>query len=297
MLRGENAEQLSVTEKTKRFQLELAMTSLLAVYASLCHILAEPCGGLEYQLPLESGTKTVMEAISHDDHFVKTNTSLADIQDPHCLFKKRYYLAKKVCYSVSCKAHLLAIEPVLVAEAASSFSLDYFEPYGETVNALERSLPDVKSLPGNLFAKFPNLQVLILQECDKLTELPANISCCRQLEKLVLKDSAVQSLPDDLFHVPDLMELELRNLPVTAIPDKPPAGQWLTRLTLSGLQLREVPPSLGNLTELVELNLNCNALTDLPMDLQKLQRLRVLHLCGQSACSVCSVCVWCGGGG
>ena len=205
--RRREPEQLTANDDLFSFQLESAMTSLLAVYASLCHISAEPCGGLEYQLSLEEGTKTVMETISHDDHFIKTTTSIADIQNPHCLFKKRYYLAKKVCYSVTCKAHLFAIEPVLVSEAASNFSLDYFEPYGETLNALDRSLPDVKALPSNFFAKFPNLQVLVLQDCDKMAEIPPNISTCRQLEMLVIRDSAIQTLPADLFDTPEVMVL------------------------------------------------------------------------------------------
>ena len=65
----------------------------------------------------------------------------------------------QVCYSTVCKAHLFTQDPVLVTEAAKTFDLEYFEPYGETVNALDRALHDLDKLPDNFFAKFPNLQV------------------------------------------------------------------------------------------------------------------------------------------
>ncbi|XP_070196653.1 uncharacterized protein [Littorina saxatilis] len=263
-----------------RQQLESAMTTLLSVYASLCHIFAEPCGGLEYELAMEEGTQMVNSAITHDDQHTKSTTTSAQVKDPHCLFKRRFYMASKTCYTVVCKAHLFAIEPVLVAEAASVFSLDYFEPYGETINAFDRALHELTALPNNFFAKFQNLQVLILQECDKLKELPPNISTCHQLEKVVIKDSAIATLSADIFQIEDLMVLELHNLPLRALPSSFPTSSWLSKLTLRGLQLREVPSALGNLTELVELDLNYNALTNLPMELSKLQHLRVLHLCG-----------------
>ena len=257
------------------------MTSLLNVYASLCHIYAEQWGGLEYQLSLDHGSDTVNKAISHNDTSIQNTVNSAQMVDPHCLFRRRFYLQSKVCYTTVCKAHLLTIEPVLISEAASSFSLDYFEPYGETINAMERCLHDIKALPSDFFGKFSNIQVLQLSECDKLTEIPPKISKCCQLEKLVVEDSAVTTLPADLFEISELMVLELRNLPLSSLPSNVPTSGWLTKLILSGLQLLEIPPALGNLTELVELDLNHNALSDLPMDLQKLQRLRVLHLCGK----------------
>ncbi|XP_076445934.1 uncharacterized protein LOC143283637 [Babylonia areolata] len=263
-----------------RAQVESAMTSLLSVYASLCNIYAEQCGGLEYQIAQEDGTKTINATISHDDDHAKTTFTSSEIEDPHCVFKRRFYLSSKVCFTIVCKAHLLSIEPVLMPENAATFSLDYYDPYGETVNAFERALHDVKALPDNFFKKFHNLQVLELQECEKLTELPSNISGCRQLEKMVLADSEVKTLPADLFEVPELMVLVLKNLPLTSLPNRVPTSSWLTVLVLRGLQLREIPPALGNLTELTELDLNYNPLTDLPMELQKLQRLRSLQLCG-----------------
>lgn len=125
------------------------------------------------------------------------------------------------------------------------------------------------------------MQVFRLEHCNKLTEIPPNISLCKRLEKVQLKDSPITTLPEDLFEIPDLMVLELVNLPVKVLPDRTPETSWLTKLVLSGLQLTAVPPSVGNLTELVELNLENNLLTDLPMEFQKLQRLRILNLCGK----------------
>ncbi|KAL8604081.1 hypothetical protein ACOMHN_024906 [Nucella lapillus] len=265
-----------------RAQLESGMTSLLSVYASLCNLYAEQCGGLEYQMGLEEGTKTITKAIAHqeDGTHLKTAITVATIPDPHCLFKRNYFNHGKVCFTTVCKAHLFAIEPVLLPDGASYFSLEYFQPYGETLNAFERALHEVKALPPNFFAHFPNLQVLYLQECNALTEVPPNISQCRQLEKMVVTDSQVTALPADLFEIPELMVLVLRNLPLTSLPSRVPTSSWLTHLVLRGLQLREVPPALGNLTELLKLDLNQNLLTTLPMELQKLQRLRVLKLCG-----------------
>ena len=59
------------------------------------------------------------------------------------------------------------------------------------------------------------------------------------------------------------------------------AGKWLRVLALSGLQLKEIPPEIGRLTEILELDLSNNALNDLPMELQNLKKIRVLRLKGK----------------
>jgi hypothetical protein len=66
---------------------------------------------------------------------------------------------RQVCYTMVCKAHVLTLEPVLVSEATTTFDLKHFDPYGETVNAFDRALHEIKHLPDTFFTTFANLQV------------------------------------------------------------------------------------------------------------------------------------------
>ncbi|PVD34730.1 hypothetical protein C0Q70_06007 [Pomacea canaliculata] len=263
-----------------RYQLESAMSSLLHIYTSLCHICAEQHGGLEYQTFFDSGTDTVLEAIHHGDSFVKDTLDAENLNNSNMLLRKFFYSGNSFCFVTMCKAHALCLETGGTALPGVEFQVENFQPYGETINVFDRILDGLETLPGEFFETFPSLQVFRLENCNKLTEIPPNISLCKRLEKVQLKDSPITTLPEDLFEIPDLMVLELVNLPVKVLPDRTPETSWLTKLVLSGLQLTAVPPSVGNLTELVELNLENNLLTDLPMEFQKLQRLRILNLCG-----------------
>ncbi|KAK7485956.1 hypothetical protein BaRGS_00022822 [Batillaria attramentaria] len=248
-----------------RHQLEKGMASLLSVYTSLCHIYAEQRGGLEYQIPYESGTSVVISSFAKpDDHLVDMSKHTQQMENSNVLFRKKQYVGNQSFISTICKAHALCQEPVS-APQNSLFRMEFFDPYGETVNVLDRCLPKLTQLPPEFFTKFTNLQVFSLHECDKL---------------VALRDSAIKELPADMFEIPEMMCLEVMNLPLTTLPNRVPASSWLTKLKLSGLQLQELPSSLGNLTELTELDLNYNLLTSLPMELANLQRLKVLHLCG-----------------
>lgn len=269
-------------------QLESAFKRLLQVYTSLCHIYAEQHGGLEYQLPFETGTDLIINAISHSDNHVRESVTMDLMKDPHLLFKLKFTVKP---FTI-CKAHVICLESIRTLSFADNFQfhLEHFEPYEETINVIDRELRDLKLLPSDFFIRFPNLQIFVLNKCNMLSEIPPDISKCRFLEKLELKESAIKTLPADLFEVPELMEVKLMSLPLSSLPHKVIEYSWMTNLTLSGLQLTAVPPSLGNLTELIELSLDNNQLTDLPLELEKLQRLRILRLCGKlEDCCICFI--------
>lgn len=117
---------------------------------------------------------------------------------------------------------------------------------------LAQALPQV--------AKIPNLRSIEL--C--VNALPAAISQCQQIEKLVLYFSGTKEqpleLPAELFDFPRLRVL-----------------------TITGSYLRDLPPAIGRLTSLTELSFNETTFPVLPDTIGELQNLEFLNLSGNPA--------------
>jgi Leucine-rich repeat (LRR) protein len=59
-----------------------------------------------------------------------------------------------------------------------------------------------------------------------------------------------------------------------------PVNKGLTSLTLKGLLIQDIPAGLGNLKELLELNLDYNPITTLPKEIESLTKLKHLSVKG-----------------
>jgi Leucine-rich repeat (LRR) protein len=60
-----------------------------------------------------------------------------------------------------------------------------------------------------------------------------------------------------------------------------PVNKGLTSLTLKGLLIQDIPAGLGNLKELLELNLDYNPITTLPKEIESLTKSVLYSLANQ----------------
>ncbi|XP_030948307.1 putative disease resistance protein At4g19050 [Quercus lobata] len=132
----------------------------------------------------------------------------------------------------------------------------FFEPM-RGIEVLALFNPTIKTLPSNL-SKIHKLRLLVLRGCDLLE----NVDDIKELKSLTVLEisgaTSLKKIPDDFFH----KLLQLRSL------------------KLSAVQIKSLPASISELSELRWLILRgCASLEELPR-LQKLENLLVLDLSG-----------------
>ncbi|XP_060669980.1 TMV resistance protein N-like isoform X2 [Ziziphus jujuba] len=147
-----------------------------------------------------------------------------------------------------------------------------------------------------------NLEVLNLQSCSSLVQLPSffqnlgklqflHLQVCYNLEdglenlpinvrELYLDRTAIKSLPESIWKLKYLERLDLsfcRNL--RKIPEILCHMKFLVEIMLYGTEIEELPKSIDNLTRLKTLCLACNKIIKfLPNSLCKLLHLQELYL-------------------
>jgi len=137
------------------------------------------------------------------------------------------------------------------------------------IPALPPSIGDCKSLTSLNMERCFSLQSLP----EGVFELPLkslNIGGCKKLPLDVI-DTICQKLPQ-------LEELYLYELDMTAIPDEISKLQNLTDLDFQGTAITAVPDSISKLQNLKELNLARTAITALPKEIGNLSELQTLNL-------------------
>ena len=132
----------------------------------------------------------------------------------------------------------------------------FFKPM-QGLEVLALFNPTIKSLPSNL-SEMDKLRLLVLRGCDLLE----NVDDIKELKSLTVLEisgaTSLKKIPDDFFH----KLLQLRSL------------------KLSAVQIKSLPSSISELSELRWLMLRgCASLEELPR-LQKLESLLVLDLSG-----------------
>ncbi|CBI17033.3 unnamed protein product, partial [Vitis vinifera] len=155
-------------------------------------------------------------------------------------------------------------------------------------------------------SSMPNLEELNLVCCERLKKFPEIRENMGRLERVHLDCSGIQEIPSSIEYLPALEFLtlhycrnfdkfpdnfgNLRHLRVinanrTDIKELPEIHNMgsLTKLFLIETAIKELPRSIGHLTELEELNLeNCKNLRSLPNSICGLKSLGVLNLNGCS---------------
>ncbi|CAG2199986.1 unnamed protein product [Mytilus edulis] len=87
-------------------------------------------------------------------------------------------------------------------------------------------------------------------------------------------------MPKDILRAPALSTFYLHNCPIRKLDIEWPASTTLTSLSLKGLLIQEVPKEIAKLSELNDLNLDCNPIFTLPDELGHLKKLKHLSAKG-----------------
>ncbi|MEG5162985.1 leucine-rich repeat domain-containing protein [Microcoleus sp. AT3-A2] len=157
-----------------------------------------------------------------------------------------------------------------------------------------RSLANLRSinLSSNPFGKMPEL-LLEMKQLESLnltgiglTEIPEAIGKLSNLIKLNLSHNQIAQIPDAIEQLSNLTELSLWNNQIAQIPDaleklcKALAKlSNLTHLDIRDNQIVQIPDALVQLSQLRELNLNGNQITQIPAEaLVQLPNVTHLHL-------------------
>ncbi|KAK6763329.1 hypothetical protein RB195_023870 [Necator americanus] len=113
---------------------------------------------------------------------------------------------------------------------------------------------------------------------NRLSDVPACVCESRSLESLRLRDNILRSIPLNIFYLRSLTVLDLSNNKIVHLPlslfELP-----LEIVLLNGNRLDSIPHEIRQLSStLAELDLSCNLLRSIPVDIALLKMLRVLNL-------------------
>jgi Leucine-rich repeat (LRR) protein len=135
-----------------------------------------------------------------------------------------------------------------------------------------------------------------------IIELPESIGLMTWLEEVNLKGNKIQKLPQGLFQLSELKKLNLYGNKMAELPDSFSSLTKLTHLNLSNIEFASIPksifslgklqvldlswnkkivelsPSIAELKNLEELNLESNALTEIPDEIGGLKKLKKVSL-------------------
>ena len=113
---------------------------------------------------------------------------------------------------------------------------------------------------------------------NQITYLDSDLGKLTKLERLLLNQIELDSLPEAIGELGKLRELHVRNNGLRSLPQSIGMLTNLEVLDLSFNMLSSLPDSLATLKKLRVLNLFCNSLTELPEVLFKLPSLEELNI-------------------
>jgi len=96
--------------------------------------------------------------------------------------------------------------------------------------------------------------------------------------RLHLRKQKLDSIPAEVFSLPNLQELDVSKNKISALPDNIGELQRLQILNISGNNIEQLPHSIGDLKELKKLFANKNKLASLPARIGDLSNLRMMDL-------------------
>ncbi|MFK8044443.1 MAG: leucine-rich repeat domain-containing protein [Crocinitomicaceae bacterium] len=159
------------------------------------------------------------------------------------------------------------------------------------VNAeILEQLPSIKSLTTiNLngvlgkkmidFGKYPSLDTLLISRADDFRVIPSSFYQLKNLSKLTIRSSGVESFPEGISALKNLRHLELNFNKLQGLPEDITELKYLEILSLGrNFNLKKLPESIGNLTSLKRLVANSCQISHLPESITQLKNLEILFL-------------------
>ena len=119
---------------------------------------------------------------------------------------------------------------------------------------------------------------------DKIRQLfysaqAENIELALIMQQNTIKLNFIHRLPAGLWLLPNLTELYVEQFTFSAIPPEIGLLSKLQKLNFHyGFSCRKLPAEIGNLQNLISLDLDNNAIEELPESIGKLQKLELLSL-------------------
>jgi Leucine-rich repeat (LRR) protein len=114
--------------------------------------------------------------------------------------------------------------------------------------------------------------------CCPPGNIPDDIEFPLTIESLTFDYSSLTTLPQSVFHLPELTELKIFDSHLKILPEEIGNLSSLTSLSVRNSYLECLPESIGKLINLSYLNLQVNQLTVLPQSIANLQNLTELDL-------------------
>eukprot|EP00833_Pecoramyces_ruminatium_P011391 jgi/Orpsp1_1/1185423/evm.model.c7180000093683.1 len=96
--------------------------------------------------------------------------------------------------------------------------------------------------------------------------------------KINIKYAGIKEIPNDIYKLKYLKELNMYNNDITTIPSSVGDVSELEIINLSYNNIKEIPKEISNLKNLSELYLNLNEITSIPISIGELSKLKILDL-------------------
>ncbi|CAG5119325.1 unnamed protein product [Candidula unifasciata] len=145
----------------------------------------------------------------------------------------------------------------------------------KTLRTVDLSDNRIPQLPP-WFVTLSSLKNLTMNSC-KLASLPDDFGQLKKLEVLILIDNSLTSLPRSFSNLSNLKTLTLSKNQFKSFPTEILPLQQLDSVDLSQNSITQLPSDMSAL-QAVELNLNQNQVSTLPVSLAQCPRLKVLRL-------------------
>ena len=114
--------------------------------------------------------------------------------------------------------------------------------------------------------------------CNKLTKFPTECLVYYLMERLILSDNILTSIPKSFMVLKSLVILDLSRNQLKNLPIPICHLPFLEILVLSNNQLEEIPEEISLMKNLIELDVACNEVKHLPSEIGDVISLRSLNL-------------------
>ena len=149
----------------------------------------------------------------------------------------------------------------------------------ENSTVIDLSDRDLNKIPDEIFT-YKNLQKLILRN-NKIRSIPKEISQLKRLKMIDLSNNRIDVLYAPIFSLTNLETLYLNQNHIKSIPTQVGQLKKLRRISISGNRLTSLPKEFINLTNLEFLNISFNPFNHFPLEiltLKKLGNLRIANI-------------------